>query len=263
MWGALRSRSQCQVVALVALLAAVVGAPREAAAQSCTELGAKEIHDRVDDIYRGTSSFRKATMKVVTAHWTRTLKLEAWSKGTKRSLVRIVAPAKEKGTATLMVDKNVWNYLPKVRKTIKIPSSMMTSSWMGSHVTNDDLVKESRMSEDYTFQKSFTGPRGGRKIIEITCIPKPKAAIVWGKVLVEVDAASCLPTRQLFYGENAKLARTMLFEEPKTVGRRTVPVFMKVTVTDKPNEVTELRQDDLSFDIPLKDDFFSLHNLER
>ncbi len=248
---------------VVPLLVSLGGAPRVAAAQSCSQLDAKEILDRVDDMYRGTSSHRTATMKVVTAHWTRTLKLEAWSKGVRRSLVRIVAPAKEHGTATLMVEKNVWNYLPKVRRTIKVPASMMTSSWMGSHVTNDDLVKESRMSEDYTFEKTFTGARDGRNIVEVTCIPKPDAAIVWGKVAVEVDAESCLALRQLFFGEDMKLARTMVFEEPKRVGQRTVPLVMRVTVTDKPNELTELRQDDLRFDIPLSDDFFSLRNLER
>ena len=32
--------------------------------------------------------------------------------------------------------------LPKVDRTMKVPASMMLGSWMGSHFTNDDLMRE-------------------------------------------------------------------------------------------------------------------------
>ncbi len=149
-------------------------------------LSAKEILDKVDDLYRGESSHGKMSMTIVTAHWTRNLELEFWNKGKDKSLIRILAPEKEAGTATLRVGNEIWNYLPKVNRVIKLPSSMMSASWMGSHFTNNDLVKESRFTEDYNFEKSFEGVRGDRKVIEIDCQPKPEAAVVWGKVVVTV-----------------------------------------------------------------------------
>ena len=107
-----------------------------------------EIMERVDRLLRGDSSRGVATMEVVTENWEREITMEMWSLGTEFSLVRVQAPAREAGTATLMAEDNIWNYLPKVERTIKIPSSMMGGSWMGSHFTNDDLVRESQLIED-------------------------------------------------------------------------------------------------------------------
>ncbi len=230
---------------------------------ACRDLGLKALLDRMDDIYRGTRSHARVTMKVVTEHWERELEIEAWSEGTEKSLMRIRSPKKEKGTATLMVGENVWNYLPKVKRVIKVPSSMMGGSWMGSHFTNDDLVKQSRMADDFTFTKSFEGEREGRSLIEVTCTPKEDAAVVWGKVVVVVDEATCLPAQQLFYDEDLELARTMTFSEPKTFDTRTLPTLMRVVPTDKPKESTEVRYLEIHFDVDLPARTFSHRTLKR
>ena len=104
---------------------------------------ALEIIDRVDRLMRGESSRGLVTMEITTEHWSRTLEMEVWSLGTEHSLVRLRSPAREAGTATLKAGDEVWNYLPRVDRTIKVPPSLMMGSWMGSHFTNDDLVKES------------------------------------------------------------------------------------------------------------------------
>ena len=252
----------CALGAMLGLSAPAAG-QEPAATPSCTSLDARTLLDRADDVFRGTSSRAQVSMKVVTEHYTREMSMEAWSKGTKRSLLRITAPKKEKGMATLMADDQIWNWLPKVGRVIKVPSSMMGGSWMGSHFTNDDLVKSSRMADDFTFVKSFEGERDGRKVIELTCTPKPEAAIVWGKVVVEVDAGLCLPFRQSFHDEDGKLVRTMLFEEVKDVGARRLPMVMRVKPAEKPNEVTEIRYNEIEFDLAIEDDFFTLRSLKK
>jgi hypothetical protein len=224
---------------------------------------AKEILDRIDDLFRGQSAQGKMTMKVNTAHWSREMSLEFWDKGKEKSLIRILAPAKEKGTATLKSGQDIWNYLPKVKRVIKLPSSMMGGSWMGSHFTNDDLVKESRMAEDYNFVISFEGSRDGQEIIEINCTPKLDAAVVWGKVVVSFNKQNNLPSQLLYYGEDQKLARTMTFSDIKKMGDRTLPSVAKMVPADKPNEFTELVYQEVRFDVPLADDMFTLRNLER
>lgn len=223
----------------------------------------KAILDYVDDLYRGASAHGKMTMKVTTEHWTRELKLEFWSKGTDKSLVRILAPLKEKGTATLRVSENIWNYLPKTNRIIKVPSSMMGGSWMGSHFTNDDLVKESRMSTDFTFVTSFEGERDGKKIVELTLTPKPDAAVVWGKVVVEVEQDSYLPVRTRYYDEDLRETRVMTFGNVKRLAGRTLPTLMKVIPNDKPNEATEVSYDEIAYDVALADDVFGQQNLQR
>jgi len=226
-------------------------------------LSPKQILDKVDDLFRSQSSHGFATMTVATAHWQRSLSLEMWSKGKEQSLVRILAPTKEKGTATLRSGNDIWNYLPKVKRVIKLPSSMMAASWMGSHFTNDDLVKESRMADDYTFEITFMGDDDGEEIVEVTCHPKPEAAVVWGKVLVRARLKDYLPLFVKYFDEDLRLARTMTFSQVAELGGRLIPAMVTMVPEDKPQESTIINYEKMEFDIGLQDDFFSLRTLQR
>tara|TARA_Y100000588_G_C14174994_1_gene890937 strand:+ start:582 stop:1304 length:723 start_codon:yes stop_codon:yes gene_type:complete len=223
-----------------------------------------EIMDRVDQLYRGESSHGTSTMEVVTENWDRQMTMELWSLGNDFSLVRIQAPAREAGTATLKADRDIYNYLPKVDRTIKIPASMMGGSWMGSHFTNDDLVQESRLVDDYNIDLSFDGDRDGTVVWEFTLIPKAEAAVVWGRIEYEVRQADYMPLGVRYYDEDGELARTMEFSDFVTLGGRTVPRLMMMRPADKPGEHTSMRYEDLEFDVEdLDESFFSLRTLQR
>ena len=201
-------------------------------------------------------------MEVVTEHWSRELTIELWSLGEDYSLVRIEAPAKEAGTATLMADEDIWNYLPKVDRTIKVPASMMGGSWMGSHFTNDDLVQESRLAEDYDVEITFTGDRDGTDVWELTLTPKPEAAVVWGRVLYTVRQADVVPISVLYYDEDGELARSMEFSEFRDFSGRTMPALMDMRPADKPEERTTVRYEELDFSVDIDESFFSLRTLQ-
>ncbi len=223
----------------------------------------REILRRVDDLWRGESSAGLMTMNIKTAHWERTLKLKGYSKGKDLSLMRIVYPKSEAGAGTLKVDNNIWNYLPKTRRIMKIPSSMMMGSWMGSHFTNDDLVKESRLEDDYDFELVEKTGEDGAPMYEITLLPKPEAAVVWGKIVLLILADNLVPTLQEYYDEDQVLVRRMTFGKLMVMDDRTVPLSLKIVPVDKPEEYTEVVYDKLLFDVPLEDDFFSIQNLKR
>jgi outer membrane lipoprotein-sorting protein len=246
------------MICLLALLP--VNSSLRAQKQSLTP---KQILDKVDDLFRSKSSHGFATMSVATAHWKRSLSLEMWSKGKEKSLVRILAPKKEKGTATLRSGNDIWNYLPKVKRVIKLPSSMMAASWMGSHFTNDDLVKESRMADDYTFEITFMGEGDGEEIVEVTCHPKPEAAVVWGKVLVRARMKDYIPLFVKYFDEDLRLARTMTFSRVAELGGRLIPAIVTMVPEEKPEESTIIHYEKMEFDIGLQDDFFSLRTLQR
>lgn len=249
-------------IALFLLLwtASASAAPTQAPA---LDVKAEAILNRIDDLYRGEASKGILTMRVSTEHWKRTLQLEFYNKGKDQSLIRILSPKKEKGTATLRVKKDMWNYLPKVKRVIKVPVTMMGGSWMGSHFTNDDLVKQSRMADDFTYQVTFEGERKGRDIREVTCIAREDAAVVWGKVVVEVLAKDSMPVAIRYYDEDMELTRTMEFGEFKTFGSRHIPALMKIVPKGKPGEFTEVRYDKLDFDAVIPDSTFSRRQLER
>ena len=248
-----------RIPAPVPLLGVLLLAAGPAPARAQT---AREIVDRVDRMLRGNSSRADIVMEIATEHWTRSLAMRAWSLGTEYALVRVKAPPREAGTATLKVRDEVWNYLPRVDRTIKIPPSLMMGSWMGSHFTNDDLVKESRMIDDYDIAIAFEGPRDGVAVWEFTLTPRPEAAVVWGRIIEQVRKDDLMPTWARYYDDRGNLARTMTFSEFRRFDGRLVPTVMVVRPADKPAERTTVRYRDLAFDVPLTPGFFSLRSLQ-
>jgi len=213
----------------------------------------------VEQQYHGTSSHALTTMQVRTVNWERTLEMEAWSLGRDYFLVRILEPAKERGVATLKRDREVWNYLPKVDRTIKVPPSMMGGSWMGSHITNDDLVKASHVDEDYTFRLLEEGP--GHWLIE--CLPRPEAAVVWGKIVYRLRKQPRVPEQIDYFDEEQQRVREIRFDDVRKLGDRIVPLKLTVTPLDKPGEQTVLHYRDLVFGVPLDQGYFSLRSLQQ
>jgi hypothetical protein len=221
----------------------------------------RAIIDRVDRLLRGESSHGVATMEVVTEHWERRITMEVWSLGTDYALVRITAPKKERGTATLKAGRDIWNYLPRVDRTLKIPASLMMGAWMGSHFTNDDLVKESRLADDYDIEIAFEGARDGRDIWEFRLTPKPEVAVVWGHIEYQVRKADLMPTRARYFDEDGELVRTLSFDDYRVLGGRLVPAVLNMVPEDKAGERTTIRYSELEFDLDLDEDFFSLRAL--
>ena len=228
-----------------------------------SNLNPRKILDSVDDIYRSNTSHGILTLAVTTTNWQRTLTLEQWSKGKNKHLIKVLKPKKEKDLATLRVDTNVWNYMPKVKKVVKIPSSMMSSSWMGSHFSNDDLVKQSRMVKDYDYSTSFEGIRDGIDIVEITCIPKMNAAVVWGKVEVIVYKEDFIPLRLIYYDEDLNLSRKLEFSNIQIIDNKKIPLKMQMVPENEPGESTTIQWKEIKFDLTISDDFFSLRKLQE
>ena len=244
--------------------AAAAGVLLLASAAGAQEPSPHEVIDRVDRLLRGDSSRGVATMEVVTEHWERRMTMEIWSLGADYSLVRLRAPRKEAGTATLKAGDDIWNYLPKVDRTIKIPASMMGGSWMGSHFTNDDLVKESRLVDDYDVAIAFDGAGpDGAAVWDFLLTPAPEAAVVWGRIEYRVRQRDYMPLLAKFYDDDGELARTMEYGGFAEFGGRLAPGVMDVRPADKPGERTTVRYETLEFDVDVEPSFFSLRTLQR
>jgi outer membrane lipoprotein-sorting protein len=251
--------SRSILIAAAALLASAAAAGAAVAAPAPPDPAA--ILDHVDRLLRGESSVARVEMAVVTRRWERTMTLAIWSEGTDKALVRVLEPRREAGTATLKVGPDIWNYLPRVDRTIRVPSSMMMASWMGSHFTNDDLVRRSRLVEDYGIETTFVGERDGTALYEFTLTPRPEAPVVWGGIVLEVREADLMPMRSRYYGEDGELRRTMTFANFREMGGRLVPTRMRMTPEDREGEFTEMRYHEIEFDVPVPADTFSLRAL--
>jgi len=219
---------------------------------------AHELLDKLDRLYRADSSQATLEMTIQTKNWTRTLKLESWSRGMDETLIRILSPKKDVGIATLRKKKDIWNFFPKINKTIKVPPTMMMSSWMGSDFTNDDLVRESSYIKDYDFKMADASDH-----YTITLTPKEKTITVWSRAEVDIDKKTEIPSAQRFYNERGEIVQTLTFSKIKTISGRTVPMVMEMIPHGKESQKTRIEYLDIQFNPKLRSNQFSLQMLKQ
>ncbi len=241
--------------------AAVAAAATDSLPPPGTPAFARAVLERVDDMHRGDQAHAIMEMEVKTRHWTRSMSLESWSKGKDYSLVRILEPKKDRGTATLKDRHDLFTYLSNTGRTVKIAGAMMGGSWMGSHFTNDDLVHETRLSDDYDIKSLPQEKLDGVPVWRFQLVPHPNRPIVWGKVEVLVRVSDLQPVQQTFFDEAQKPVRRMDLSEFKTVAGRTWPTLLVMRPLDGSDEHTRITWKSLDFNVKLDPSFFSVRTL--
>lgn len=230
---------------------------------SQAQVNAKEIIRKSDEKLRGQSSTSTMKMTIVRPTWTREIQMKSWSKGTDYSLTLVTAPARDKGTAFLKREKEIWNWQPTIDRVIKLPPSMMMQSWMGSDFKNDDLVRESSAVEDYTHELLGEETIEGLPCYKIQMIPKEDAPVVWGKVICWVDKVDYMQLKTTFHDEDGYLVNTMYGKDIKELDGKRLPGRLEVVPEEEEGHKTVIEYLSLKFDQALKESFFSLQNMKR
>ena len=189
--------------------------------------------------------------------------MKGWSLGQEYSLILITSPARDRGTATLKRDKEIWNWQPSIDRVVKLPPSMMMQSWMGSDFTNDDLVRESSIVYDYTHELAGDTIINGRDTYKLLLIPKEDAPVVWGKILAYITKEDYIQMLIKYYDEDGYLINTMILSEIKEMGGRSIPTLLEMIPADEEGHKTVIEYQEIAFDIDLKPQFFSIQNMKR
>lgn len=224
---------------------------------------AKEIVRKADEKMQGLSNYAVMTIKIVRPTWEREMKMRSWSKGTDYSMIIIDAPSKDKGTVFLKRKKEIWNWLPSIDKSIKLPPSMMMQNWMGTDFTNDDLVKQSSIVNDYDQSIIGDSTIQGYECYKIEMIPKEEAAVVWGKVIIFIEKDDYLQMRVEYYDEDGYLVNLMNFYDVKEMGGRMIPSRMEMIPADSPDKKTVMIYNSIEFDIKIDENYFTTQNMKR
>ncbi len=240
------------------LLGILLGFVAPLQAQNATEIVRKS-----NDQIQGNTSQGVMTMTIIRPKWQRTVEMKSWSKGSQFSLILIKKPARDKGSGYLKRTREMWNWLPKVGRVVKMPPSMMNQSWMGSDFTNDDLVRQSSIVNDYTHQIKGSETIEGRSCYKILLTPKPNAPVVWGKVEMWISKQGFLQLQSKMYDEDGYLVNTMRGSKIRNLGGRTIPSRLEMIPADTPNQKTVLEYKSMVFNKPISNGFFSVQNLKR
>ena len=226
-------------------------------------LDIKEIVHKADEKMRGTSSIGSFSMTIERPTWSRTISMKSWTLGNDYSLIYVTAPAKEKGQVFLKRKSEMWNWVPSIDRTVKIPPSMMMQSWMGSDFTNDDLVRESSIVKDYTHKLIGEENVADYPCYKVELIPLENAPVVWGKVLMWISKKDFLWLKAEFYDEDGALVNTEILSDVKKMDDRIIPTRMEMVPADKKGHKTIMIFENTDFDVPLKEDFFSIQNMKK
>ena len=140
---------------------------------------------------------------------------------------------------------------------------MMLQPWMGSDFTNDDLVRESSLVEDYEHTLIGEEKIAGYDCYKIQLRPKPEAGIVWGKVIMWISKKGYLELKSDFYDEDGNLVKTMTGSKIKKFGDRTIPAHWEMVPVDKPGHKTTFEYHSIKFNVNIKPSFFSIQNMKR
>ena len=233
-------------------------------------LDARDIAKRSDAVLRADTTMMAVRMTVKSPRLSgdRKVAFHSWEDRRRdRSFIRILSPTKDAGTGFLRLPPNLWTYIPRVERSMRIPPSMMLQPWMGSDFTNDDLVNESSDVDDYDHtllrvEKDADG-RPGLRAYVVQYVPHEDVAVVWGRIEGWIEAEHYWPMRQDFYDEDGVRVRTLRYDDVREVEGRHVPHRWVMTPLEKKGHETRIELESIAFDPVIDPGVFTTRNLKQ
>jgi hypothetical protein len=231
--------------------------------QQKTDLTATDIIIKANDLRYGETSQGIMEMTLVRPKWTRSVSMKMWTKGTDYSLVLITGPAKEKGQVFMKRETEMWNWIPKISRMIKLPPSTMSQGWMGSDYTNDDMMNEGSLVQKFNHKiiRSEKFEEMDCWVIEST--PKDDDDVIWGKKISWISKDGFFSLKTESYDEDMYLVKTEIASDIIIMGGKRLPSNFEIIPEDNPGNKTIVVLKDIIFDKPIEESFFSQQNMKR
>jgi hypothetical protein len=132
---------------------------------------------------------------------------------------------------------------------------------MGSHFTNDDLMRETSYLDDYDATLS-TEERDGVEYLKATLTPKPEAPVVYSQLVFLITPGDWVPVRAEYY-DDGDMVRAWTFDQVQTISGKKIPMRMTILPTDKPDERTVVEYQTLELNVPVDQELFTRQGLRR
>ena len=223
---------------------------------------AQELVGKVLDQTRGLTSYSELNMTVNRPEWTRTTSFTVWTRGREDALIRFTAPARDVGNATLKKGDQMWTFSPKIKRTVRLPRSMMSQGWAGSDLSYNDLARSDTLLQHYKLAITQEQTEDSHTIYTIEAIPQKNAPVVWGKEILKLRDDYIL-LKHSFYDQDMKLVKWIETLDIATFDGRPIPKKIKMQNTDNENKWTEVEYTHAEFDVALDDDKFTLFSLRE
>ena len=222
---------------------------------------AEQILTKAEQKLNASSVIAELDITIKRPRWTKNMSLKTWAKGTDYAVAYVTGPDKDKGTVYLKAKNEVYNYLPKIKKTVKLPAALMSQNWMGTDMSTDDLVKLTRLTKDYSAKVTGSPMVSGRDCYQITLTPRAEADVLWGKLVTCIDKKDYIQLKTVFYDEDLEPVNTMIASNIKSMGGKTLATKMLMTPADKPGQSTTVVYRNMVFNKAISNTFFTKANM--
>jgi len=226
------------------------------------QISPREILERVDDNMTIETARTKAEMTIMYREGDeRTLVFESWAEGTEQSFLEFLEPARDAGSRFLRIDDNMWIYLPRVGKSVRIQGHMLRQGLMGSDFSYGDASENPSMVEDYeaVLEGQETLDDRPTYILHLTA---KRRDLAYPSRRIWVDAERYIPLKEERYARSGKLLKTAILSDVRSFSGRWYPFRIELDNALQSDTRTALQFLEFEFDLSVPAEYFTLRHLE-
>jgi len=224
---------------------------------------ADEIIKKAEDRLTGKTSYSEVTVTTIRPKYTREMTIKTWTKGTDYSVTLILSPAMDEGTVFLKRRNEIWNYIPSIDRLVKMPPSMLSQSWMGTDIKNDDLLENSSLIDDYNKKIVATEEIEGYSCYKIELTPKENVNSIWGQIIMWISKADYMQMQVQYYDEDNELINTFYGKSVKLMGGLKIPTENIIVPANKKGNKTKIVTTKRQLNIEVNDNIFTTQYMKR
>ena len=211
-----------------------------------------------------TSSTQVLTSKMVihSRRGSRTVASKSWMEGESKTFSEYLSPAREKGTKMLKLEDKLWIYSPSTDRIIQISGHMLRQSVMGSDLSYEDMMEDSRLRNKYEALVTGSEITDDRDcwIVELTATVDD---VAYYKMKLWVDKERWVPLKEELFAKSGKLLKKLELKDVTQVDGKWFPKKMIFKDMLKKGDGTEFIIDDVEFDTDIPEHIFSKASLRK
>ena len=216
----------------------------------------QEVMDRIDENMHSENRIIISKMVIHGPRTSRTIESKSWSIGDTKAYTEYLSPPRETGTKMLKLEDALWIYSPSTDRTIQISGHMLKQSVMGSDLSYEDMMDDTKMSEAYDAVVIAEETYQDRPcwVMELNA-RTPDVAYQIRKTWV--DRERYVPLKEELYAKGGKLLKRTELSGYKRIDNRWFPDRMVFKDMLKTGGGTEFIIESIEFDTTIPEYLFT------
>lgn len=221
-----------------------------------------EILRKIDMNMSSDTQVLKSKMVIHGRRGSRTIESRSWNEGESKAFSEYLSPAREKGTKMLKLEDKLWIYSPSTDRIIRISGHMLRQSVMGSDLSYEDMLEDSRLRNKYKAEVTGTEAVDGRNclVVELTAVVKD---VSYYRMKLWVDNERWIPLKEELFARSGKLIKRLELKNIENIDGRWFPKRMIFKDMLKSGEGTEFIIEDIEFNREIPAHIFSKASLRK